>query len=130
MTVDNALDLSTRTDSSQISVAARFPTELLQHIFLLSMYPRAVWAVSVRSPPFVLSHVCSRWRAVTLGFPQLWSWVLIDFSGALAEETDYHDGEVQGGRPSEELLTCWLECSKKLPLRCCHHRQSLRAGLG
>ncbi|KAF8342402.1 hypothetical protein F5887DRAFT_975075 [Amanita rubescens] len=49
-----------------------FPTEILQQIFLL--VARSSWnEPCTRSSVMSLSHVCSRWRQIALGYPPLWS---------------------------------------------------------
>ncbi len=49
-----------------------FPTEILHQIFLL--VARSSWnEPCTRSSVKSLSHVCSRWRQIALGYPPLWT---------------------------------------------------------
>ncbi|KAF8211031.1 hypothetical protein K438DRAFT_2011445 [Mycena galopus ATCC 62051] len=68
----------------QVSPLRRMPSELLGKIFLLTLSSIAVDLLvggfdMVRSP-WVLTHISSRWRAIALSIPSLWSWVTIDYT--------------------------------------------------
>ncbi|KAK7456505.1 hypothetical protein VKT23_010756 [Stygiomarasmius scandens] len=61
------------------------PQELLAEIFnWVGLDPSSPHLVNKRHPAFILSHVCSRWRRLTLAMPSLWS--RIEF--CLVEESD------------------------------------------
>ncbi|KAI5830495.1 hypothetical protein K523DRAFT_302580 [Schizophyllum commune Tattone D] len=54
------------------------PIELLVHVFLdVSSYDVANPEKLSHAPPVVLSHVCSRWRAIALDTPRLWTLVVL-----------------------------------------------------
>ncbi|KAJ7607910.1 hypothetical protein FB45DRAFT_763762, partial [Roridomyces roridus] len=60
-----------------LSPMRRMPNELLIEIFVLtvpSVKSDGPWACtfSMRGSPWVLTHVCSRWRAVAISTPALW----------------------------------------------------------
>ncbi|KAJ7590004.1 hypothetical protein C8J56DRAFT_1163730 [Mycena floridula] len=48
------------------------PSELLSEIFVHCM-PAKPETISPRNPPFTLSSVCSRWRAVAVSTPKIWT---------------------------------------------------------
>ncbi|KAJ7890391.1 hypothetical protein B0H13DRAFT_2197988, partial [Mycena leptocephala] len=58
-----------------LSPVARLPAELLVHIFTCCLDSTLHLFYDVISPnnaPMVLTHVCSRWRAIALTTPRLW----------------------------------------------------------
>ena len=60
---------------------ARLPTEILSIIFYLLSGP-SFWALKRTSrhtpiTPFFLSHVCHRWREISLNLPCLWSHIIL-----------------------------------------------------
>ncbi|KAJ6460598.1 hypothetical protein C8R45DRAFT_912656 [Mycena sanguinolenta] len=66
-------------NTSIASPLRRMPTEILAEIFSATL-PSHRDIISVEDCPWVLTHVCSRWRAVALSIPSLWSRVVIAFS--------------------------------------------------
>ena len=65
--VDERLNIATKR--SQI---LEFPTEILQQIFLLVCRSSGNTPCT-RSSVMILSHVCSRWRHIALGYSPLWT---------------------------------------------------------
>ncbi|KAF7336540.1 hypothetical protein MSAN_02286100 [Mycena sanguinolenta] len=65
-------------NTSICSPLRRMPTEILAEIFSW-MLPSPRDIPSIHNSPWVLTHVCSRWRAVALSIPSLWSLVIINF---------------------------------------------------
>ena len=55
-----------------LSAIRKFPSELLEEIFLLCVRSCSN-VMSPRGPPWVFGKVCRRWRSVALSAPQLWS---------------------------------------------------------
>ncbi|KAF7303611.1 hypothetical protein MIND_00590400 [Mycena indigotica] len=53
------------------------PPELLIHIFLAVVHDDSPTVAPFHRAPVVLSHVCSRWRSLTLGVSRLWSRILL-----------------------------------------------------
>ncbi|KAK7043941.1 hypothetical protein VNI00_008107 [Paramarasmius palmivorus] len=53
------------------------PTEILREVFRFAKGSIVLGCKDRQSPAFVLSAVCSRWREVALGFPELWSDIVI-----------------------------------------------------
>ncbi|KAJ7291403.1 hypothetical protein C8J57DRAFT_1705014 [Mycena rebaudengoi] len=73
---------------SVISVARRIPPEILGEIFLLTLPSQEVaWHKTscVNSSPWLVGHICSRWRKIALTLPELWTTVSINI---LSEGTD------------------------------------------
>ncbi|KAK7024981.1 F-box domain-containing protein [Favolaschia claudopus] len=58
----------------------RMPTELLQDIFSWSLPSVDNRGVQLRQSPWLLTHVCSHWRAVSLSMPSLWSLVRLNYT--------------------------------------------------
>ncbi|KAJ6491036.1 hypothetical protein C8R45DRAFT_901342 [Mycena sanguinolenta] len=77
-----ALSESHAQNMSILSPLRRVPTEILGEIFSwtlpLSLSHQSV--VDVENCPWVLTHVCRRWRAVALSTPSLWSLIIVDFA--------------------------------------------------
>ncbi|KAJ7498133.1 hypothetical protein B0H11DRAFT_1801159 [Mycena galericulata] len=59
-----------------ISPLRRMPSEILGQIFSWTLSPAVL---DVRESPWILTQVCSRWRAVSISEPSLWSRIHIDF---------------------------------------------------
>ncbi|KAF8211088.1 hypothetical protein K438DRAFT_1808786 [Mycena galopus ATCC 62051] len=68
----------------EVAPLRRMPSELLGQIFLSALSSIAddlrVGGFDMARSPWVLTHVSSRWRAVALSIPALWSWVTIDYA--------------------------------------------------
>ncbi|KDN36600.1 hypothetical protein RSAG8_10703, partial [Rhizoctonia solani AG-8 WAC10335] len=73
-----AIRLSRNCSPSLVPIH-KLPLELLKRIFLLviNLQTESDWSGS----PEVLSHVCSHWRKISLGFPALWRFISLPFSG-------------------------------------------------
>ncbi|KAJ7115092.1 hypothetical protein C8R43DRAFT_1138229 [Mycena crocata] len=71
-----------------LSAFRSFPSEILAHIFLFCPKTGSEWSLEPEHAPMLLSHVCSRWRAVCHGTHRLWTTVRLPryaFAGAGAE---------------------------------------------
>ncbi|KAL0569954.1 hypothetical protein V5O48_012003 [Marasmius crinis-equi] len=66
---------------SVISVLRRFPTEILGEIFWHCVGDVSLYITRRRFSTVALniSHVCSRWRTIVIGLPNLWSTIAVDF---------------------------------------------------
>ncbi|KAF7353573.1 F-box domain-containing protein [Mycena sanguinolenta] len=62
-----------------LSPLRRMPPEILGEIFSWTV-PAIRGVFNTEDCPWVLTHVCSTWRAVALYQPSLWSLIVIDFS--------------------------------------------------
>ncbi|KAK7031599.1 ABC protein [Favolaschia claudopus] len=68
-----------------LSPLRRLPPELLGDIFSWTFSPLAEsWGrhESMADTPWVLSHVCRRWRDICLSTPSLWACILIDYTAS------------------------------------------------
>ncbi|KAJ7230273.1 hypothetical protein GGX14DRAFT_410330, partial [Mycena pura] len=67
-----------------LSPLRRIPPEVLAEVFLWSLPPSYVdyerGRYDVKESPWVLTHVCSRWRAIALSTSSLWSCIVIAYS--------------------------------------------------
>ncbi|KAK7008301.1 hypothetical protein R3P38DRAFT_3592278 [Favolaschia claudopus] len=67
---------------SILSAVRRLPPEILGEIFLLALpdvdYIDSDVAEHIKGTPWLLSHVCRRWRAAIQGNPLLWSNIHVD----------------------------------------------------
>ncbi|KAF7372709.1 F-box domain-containing protein [Mycena sanguinolenta] len=61
-----------------LSPLRRLPPEILGGIFSQTLRPISD-IFSIKNCPWVLTHVCSNWRAVALADPSLWSLIVVDF---------------------------------------------------
>ncbi|KAJ7762920.1 hypothetical protein B0H16DRAFT_1528152 [Mycena metata] len=61
-----------RHGSTILSVVRRIPTDVLVEIFNLTV-PDAARKHATNRCPWVLGRVCSRWRAISLALPELWT---------------------------------------------------------
>ncbi|KAJ7135117.1 hypothetical protein C8R46DRAFT_1048056 [Mycena filopes] len=57
----------------------RMPTEMLSEIFSLTLGSDG--RTNVKNSPWTLSHTCSRWRAIAIDSPSLWSFIAINCGG-------------------------------------------------
>ncbi|KAJ7457829.1 hypothetical protein FB451DRAFT_589278 [Mycena latifolia] len=58
---------------SLLSPLRRFPPDLLAKIFVICVANEPFTRLDSRTAPWVLGKVCSRWRAIALSTPSLWS---------------------------------------------------------
>ncbi|KAJ7656532.1 hypothetical protein DFH06DRAFT_1091449 [Mycena polygramma] len=77
----DALDVEIRKHEGALSPLRRLPTEIISAIFTLALPPFASCSnlMNVQEGPWVLSAVCSRWRAVVLSQPCFWTSLSLDF---------------------------------------------------
>ncbi|KAF7345523.1 ABC protein [Mycena venus] len=79
-----ALVSSYRTQNNGIlSPLRRMPPEVLGEIFLWTL-PTSTEKLErskfyLADSPWVLTHICSRWRAISVSIPSLWSLIIIDY---------------------------------------------------
>ncbi|KAJ7467779.1 hypothetical protein B0H11DRAFT_1664285, partial [Mycena galericulata] len=64
-----------------VSPLRRMPPEVLGEIFSWTLpSPVETWSCSrFDESPWVLTHICSRWRAISIALPSLWSQVIIHY---------------------------------------------------
>ncbi|KAF7371186.1 ABC protein [Mycena sanguinolenta] len=74
-------------NKSILSPLRRLPDEILVEIFswtlpsIVTMRRRG--SFDVTQPPWILGHISSRWRAVALASPSLWSLVAVNYTGTV-----------------------------------------------
>ncbi|KAF7336538.1 hypothetical protein MSAN_02285900 [Mycena sanguinolenta] len=66
-------------NTSIASAVRRIPAEILGEIFSHTL-PSIHFLFGAHNSPWVLTQVCSRWRAIASSRPSLWSWITLDFS--------------------------------------------------
>ncbi|KAK0186834.1 hypothetical protein F5146DRAFT_144877 [Armillaria mellea] len=86
-----------------VAPVRRLPNEILSEIFSLTRTDISNSLDVITDPPWVLSHVCSRWRSFCLSSPCLWSTVAIPPMSSKR----YHVAEILGS---------YLDRSYGLPL--------------
>ncbi|KAJ7155213.1 hypothetical protein C8R46DRAFT_1117225 [Mycena filopes] len=86
-----------------ISPVRALPPEILQEIFMACLPTKHFAIMHASEAPLVLGRVCSRWRAISLSTPALWSSIHI-VPSALGDENG-------------ASLTTWLERSGNCTLR-------------
>ncbi|KAJ7140393.1 hypothetical protein C8R46DRAFT_1320308 [Mycena filopes] len=59
-----------------LSPLRRMPTEMLSEIFSLTLASDG--RTNIKDSPWTLSHTCSRWRAIAIDSPSLWSFIAIN----------------------------------------------------
>lgn len=91
-----------RADENElVSPVHRCPPEILAEIFVQGVHNRLTFStLKLQGPPWVYGRVCSRWRAVSLATPRIWSY--IDFNDEVDE--------------SMEMLSVHLQRSGTYPL--------------
>ncbi|KAJ7832069.1 hypothetical protein B0H14DRAFT_1178711 [Mycena olivaceomarginata] len=90
--------MATRHSQRLIDPAERLPLELLVEVFHLC--DTSLNHIGLKLPdglftaraPWVLTHVCQRWRSVALSSPQLWRKITINLSTDEDEEDGYTAG--------------------------------------
>ncbi|KAJ7605341.1 hypothetical protein FB45DRAFT_699224, partial [Roridomyces roridus] len=63
-----------------ISLLKRIPPEMVAEIFSLTVpspWEMAGFRSREKHSPWILGHICSRWRAVALSTPSLWSLICL-----------------------------------------------------
>ncbi|KAF7329438.1 F-box domain-containing protein [Mycena kentingensis (nom. inval.)] len=87
-----------------VSPCRRLPAEILRKIFMDCLPENSTAAYEPGSAPLLLGRVCSRWRDVAHGTPELWASIHVPFS-FFAREVD-----------RTEALDAWLSRSGTRPL--------------
>lgn len=64
------------TSQALLSPLRQLPPEILSEIFFLCLYTGD--SLDILQPPWLLGHVCSRWRAIALSTPRLWFYLNLD----------------------------------------------------
>ncbi|KAJ3507349.1 hypothetical protein NMY22_g16959 [Coprinellus aureogranulatus] len=87
------------------------PDDVLRDIFLLCLPPNR-WRIrpSSATPPVLLSHVCSRWRALAIASPLLWNTQTVKLQS---------DGAIV------EIVNCLLSRALPSPVNLCIHRKEI-----
>ncbi|KAJ7314406.1 hypothetical protein DFH08DRAFT_895367 [Mycena albidolilacea] len=100
----------TRKYEAALSPVHRMPTELISLIFTFTLPPFATsdGLSSIQEGPWLLSAVCSRWRAIVLSQPCLWATICLDFT--------YEDWQSPSFELLQSRLEAHLERSKQVPL--------------
>ncbi|KAJ6454384.1 hypothetical protein C8R45DRAFT_601978 [Mycena sanguinolenta] len=75
----NALSGYHAQNTRILSPLRRMPAEILGEIFAGTL-PSGSEVFAIENCPWILTYVCSRWRAVALSKPSLWSLITIDFT--------------------------------------------------
>ncbi|KAJ7715835.1 hypothetical protein B0H16DRAFT_263173 [Mycena metata] len=110
ITERDALDQSVREHNAVLSPIRRIPTEILFHIFLLTLpHTKRVPGVmgrkqNIPAPPWRLGHVCKHWRDCALAYRRLWSTIHVDTVVTTSETYDVLALETQLSRSSYSLL--------------------------
>lgn len=113
-----------RSDLAIVSLLRRFPTELLQLIFIHSLPPARHCAINVCDSPMVLLRVCKSWRDTALHTPALWSSLFLSIPHSL-----HHSEDENKISAFKEEVRRWLSRSDPLPLNL-SFRKSLGAPYG
>ncbi|KAF7352588.1 hypothetical protein MVEN_01224300 [Mycena venus] len=89
-----------------IDHTTRIPPEIISEIFLYASH-FAVQILEACNPPWVLGHICGRWRSIALSTPKLWCSLMIVSSslGSLRIPSIL------------SLISAYLERSSSLPLK-------------
>ncbi|KAF7352534.1 F-box domain-containing protein [Mycena venus] len=82
--------------ASLIDHTKGIPPEILAKILVLALAPD--------NPPWLLAHICSRWRAIIFSLPELWCSLKIPSGMAVIPSTI-------------SLVSAYLERSRQLPLK-------------
>lgn len=103
----------------------RIPPEILARIFLYCLGGNGVQVPprSAQAMPWILGHICSRWREIMLGEPQLWDNIGVTANGDLPDgvmqDVFSRSGtigiklDVNSVRHSEVILTTILNHTKR-----------------
>ncbi|KAF7373084.1 hypothetical protein MSAN_00516200 [Mycena sanguinolenta] len=67
-------------NTAVLSPFSRLPVELLAEVFFWTLPPMSGAPLDINKSPWLLTHVCSQWRAVAVSKSSLWSPLSIDFS--------------------------------------------------
>lgn len=90
-----------------MSPVRRLPKEILKEIFV-NCLPASI-TNNPRTAPLILSHICSFWRKVAIGIPQLWT--------ALQLSINYHaTSSVNQRRLHTRHIKQWFNYAARLPL--------------
>ncbi|KAF7345578.1 ABC protein [Mycena venus] len=78
-------------NKSILSPLRRMPPEILLEVFSWTLSPilavRRGGSFNVNEPPWILGHVSSRWRAVALAAPSLWSMVALNYTAPVDDRS-------------------------------------------
>lgn len=110
----DSLHTSLRSRQAALSSIRRIPPEILSEIFLFAgagcrmRWPRPQDELDVDDTPWVISRVCSFWRAVALSVPKLWSTLQLEFTSNFSEISDRTKDQ-----HLDDLMGCYLIHTKK-----------------
>ncbi|KAJ6580867.1 hypothetical protein B0H19DRAFT_486595 [Mycena capillaripes] len=104
-------------NSTILSPLRRMPAELLREIFAWTLPSlRDDWSrgrFEIQASPWVLTHVSSRWRAVSLSTPSLWSRVAIEYFGSSDPSSGYPLSVVEAQiQRAQKLKIHFYACEK------------------
>ncbi|KAJ3548004.1 hypothetical protein NMY22_g1438 [Coprinellus aureogranulatus] len=85
-----------------LAPSRRVPDDILREIFLQCLPTNHNATISARDPPLLVRQVCSRWRAIALSTPRLWSTIHIPLPISSASQRSLAEG--------------WIGLSGALPL--------------
>ncbi|KAJ3510194.1 hypothetical protein NLJ89_g4819 [Agrocybe chaxingu] len=90
------------------------PPELIRRIFVLCLpenpYTRVIARVTINEAPLLLCKICSSWRSVALGMPDLWRNIQHRISQVATD-----DGDRCTSQPSVDVVDHWLERCQHTP---------------
>ncbi|KAJ6455155.1 hypothetical protein C8R45DRAFT_881721 [Mycena sanguinolenta] len=75
-----ALSKNNSQNTTCLPPLRRIPFEILAEIFSWTLPPRSEGPLGINKSPWLLTHVCSHWRAVAVSKSSLWSPLCIDFA--------------------------------------------------
>ncbi|KAJ7604541.1 hypothetical protein FB45DRAFT_956460 [Roridomyces roridus] len=91
------------------SQGRRIPQELLEQIFLDCLPEHRNAAMSPTEAPLLLGHVCSEWRSIAFGFPQLWA--RLHVSSEFMSPSMMEELQTWLARSANSPLTISLQCA-------------------
>ena len=121
-------------DSRELTTISDLPVELLQHIFSYCTTFEDPLAGHYAYPAWIaVTHVCRRWRAATLNYSSLWTWISTDTMGKrwiktfmersnpslidLTLEFDHETYMTKHFLNVDEVVTLFTECRRIRSLR-------------
>ncbi|KAF9457322.1 hypothetical protein BDZ94DRAFT_237462 [Collybia nuda] len=91
-----------------VSPLKHFPNELISQVF-------EDYNVDLPQPPWLLGHICSRWREVALSTPNLWSSITVQLRDTFPRYSNFDKEKVLFTRSAKGLVSCTLVLSRPTP---------------
>ncbi|KAL1728422.1 hypothetical protein EV714DRAFT_285772 [Schizophyllum commune] len=110
----DALDLGIATCRTAVVPVNKLPPEILGEVFACVIH-EAACATDVRRGPWLLSHVCHRWRALVRDTPALWTVVDVG-DHAFSRRNAHNLVKTYLKRSAKLLVTCSLSASPSQPV--------------